>query len=112
MAGIGYIPYESSTLPIKCVDIGDVLREASQNTSDSRSEYQNLTTGVVKESQYQFKFHPNPAKPIFLQGPEALRHLTQNKYPKQIFVILLINLKNLSFSQSDSYDMDDDCTIL
>jgi hypothetical protein len=75
-------------------------------------------TGVVKESQHQFKFHPNPAKPIFLQGPEALSQtLTQNKmsitdFCHVAFGVKLINFKNLSFSQRDSYDMDDDCTVL
>jgi hypothetical protein len=53
---------------IKCVDIGDVLREeASQTLLTEGSQYHNLT-GVVKESQHQFKFHPNPAQPVHISS--------------------------------------------
>jgi hypothetical protein len=73
---------------IKCVDIGDVLKEALQTLL---TEGLSITTWQVwgKESQHQFKCHPNLAKAIFLQGPEALRHSPKTKCPKQIFVMLL-----------------------
>jgi hypothetical protein len=51
-----------------------------------------------------------------LQGPEALRHSpktnVQNRFLSCCFEVKLITLKNLSVSQSDSYDMEDDGTIL
>jgi hypothetical protein len=84
------------------------------NTPDWRSQYHNLT-GVRERKSTPVQMSSKPCQSHFLCKDLKLsdthpKQNVQNRFLSCCFGVKLINLKNLSVSQSDSYDVDDDCT--